>query len=125
MVDRHSTIVTKSEKQRAVILPIVGATAGVAGERLLGALPWPFIAATAVAAIGGLFWFVRRRSSAAGDDTAAQAVVIALIGAVATFGASRLYQRSALLLIVALVVAFIIGALVVRTARAKPARQRS
>jgi hypothetical protein len=77
------------------------------------------------AANGGLFWFVRRRSSTAGDDTAAQALVIALIGAVATFGASRLYQRSALLLIVALVVAFIIGALVVRMARVKPAQQRS
>jgi hypothetical protein len=124
-MDRRSTIVTKSEKQRAVMLSIVGATGGVAGERLLGALPWPFIAAAAVAAIGGLFWFARRRLSTAGDDTVAQAVVIALIGAVATFGASRLYQRSALLLIVALVVAFIIGALVIRMARVKPAQQRS
>lgn len=109
---------SKSERDRALVLAVVGAMSGVAGERLLGLLPPPFIAFAVVAAVGGLIWFVRKRTTE-GGDTVGQAVAVALISAVATFGATRLYQRSPLLLLEAIVVTLVVGVLVVRWARVK------
>ena len=81
---------SKSERDRALVLAVVGAMSGVAGERLLGLLPSPFIAVAAVAAEADLV--CQEAFGTEGGDTAGQAVVVALISAVATFCATRLYS---------------------------------
>jgi uncharacterized membrane protein YccC len=100
------------EKSRLVALAIAGAIAGVLGEKVLGRLPAAAIVLAVCAAIGGVFWFFhRRRSSPGSTETLAQVVVVALVGAVASYGGQRLFERAPRLLLALLIAAIAAAAL--------------